>query len=47
MKKARNFKERSFVKALMPKDVNDRNAQFEKIKKVRSECVPKASPYSA
>ena len=38
MKKARGFKERSFVKALTLKDVKDRNAQFEKIQKVRSEC---------
>ena len=38
MKKAKGFKERSFVKALTLKDVKDRNAQFEKIKKVRSEC---------
>lgn len=36
--KARGFKERSFVKALTLKDVKDRNAQFEKIQKVRSEC---------
>lgn len=38
MKKARGFKERSFAKALTLKDVKDRNAQFEKIQKVRSEC---------
>jgi len=38
MKKARGFKERSFVKALTLKDAKDRNAQFEKIQKVRSEC---------
>ena len=38
MKRARGFKERSFVKALTLKDVKDRNAQFEKIQNVRSEC---------
>ena len=38
MKKARGFKEQSYVKALTMKDVKDRNAQFEKIQKVRSEC---------
>ena len=44
MKKARNFKERSFVKTLTLKDVKDRNAQFEKIEKVLSECVSKGIP---
>ena len=44
MKKARNFKERSFVKAQMLKDGKDRNAKFEKIKKVRSERVSKGIP---
>ena len=38
MKRARGFKERSFVKALTLKDVKDRNAQFEKIQNIRSEC---------
>lgn len=44
MKKARGFKERSFVKALTLKDVKDRNAQFEKIERVRSECVSNGVP---
>lgn len=44
MKKARGFKERSFVKALTLKEVKDRNAQFEKIERVRSECVTNGIP---
>lgn len=44
MKKARGFKERSFAKALTLKDVKERNAQFEKIKKVRSMCVSRGIP---
>lgn len=44
MKKARGFRERSFVKALTLKDVKDRDAQFEKIKKVRSECESNGIP---
>lgn len=44
MKKARGFKERSFAKALTLKDVKERNAQFEKIEKVRPACVSKGIP---
>ena len=44
MKKIRGFRERSFAKALTLKDVKDRNAQFEKIEKVRSECVSQGIP---
>lgn len=44
MKKIRGFRKRSFVKALTLKDVKDRNAQFEKIKKVRSECESNGIP---
>ncbi len=44
MKKARGFRERSFAKALTLKDVKDRNAQFKKIEKVRSECVSRGIP---
>ena len=38
MKKARGFKNRSFVKDKTLKDVKDRNAQFKKIQEIRSEC---------
>lgn len=38
MKKVRGFRDRSFIKALTLKNVKDRNAQFEKIHKIRSEC---------
>lgn len=38
MKKVRRFKDRSFIKTLTLKNVKDRNAQFEKIHKIRSEC---------
>ena len=38
MRAARGFKERSFSKSLTLKDVKDRNAQFEKIRSVLSEC---------
>ena len=44
MKAARGFRNRSFVKALTLKDVKDRNAQFEKIQAVRSECQSKGIP---
>ena len=44
MKKARGFKERSFIKALTLKDVKDRNAQFEKIEKMRSSCISNGIP---
>lgn len=44
MKKARGFRERSFVKAMTLKDVRDRNAQFEKIQKVCSECESNGIP---
>lgn len=38
MKKARGFKNRSFVKDKTLKDVKDRSAQFKKIQEIRSEC---------
>ncbi len=38
MKTVRGFRDRSFTKSLTLKDVKDRNAQFEKIKSVLSEC---------
>lgn len=44
MRKNRGFKKRSFLKALTLKDVKDRNAQFEKIKRVRSECEANGIP---
>lgn len=44
MKKARGFKNRSFVKDKTLKDVKDRNAQFEKIQKIRSECESNGIP---
>ena len=44
MKTARGFRNRSFAKALTLKDVKDRNAQFEKIQAVRSECQSKGIP---
>ena len=44
MRQNRGFKKRSFLKALTLKDVKDRNAQFEKIKRVRSECEANGIP---
>lgn len=44
MKKARGFKNRSFVKDKTLKDVKDRNAQFKKIQEIRSECETNGIP---
>lgn len=44
MKKAKGFKERSFVKALTLKEAEGRNAQFEKIDRIRSECTSQGIP---
>ena len=44
LKKVRGFKELSFIKALTLKDVKNRNARFEKIERIRSECVSHKIP---
>lgn len=44
MKDVRGFKDRSFVKAMTLKEVKERNAQFEKIKNVVTECEASAVP---
>ena len=44
MKQKRGFRDRSFAKALTLKDVKDRNAQFEKIKKAIGWCLANDIP---
>ena len=44
MKKQRGFRNRSFAKSVTLKDVKDRNAQFGKIKRVRSWCESMGVP---
>ena len=44
MKDVRGFKDRSFVKAMTLKEVKERNAQFEKIKNLVTECEASAVP---
>lgn len=44
MMKERNFRKRSFTKAITLKDVKERNAQFEKINSIRSWCEVKNCP---
>ncbi len=44
MKEKRGFRNRSFAKALTLKDVKDRNAQFEKIKKITECCMANNIP---